>query len=55
MATKFYKCMNSLNPTYQQDNVTTFTTEYTLRSPKPVQQPKSKTVTHCINSFRYKG
>ncbi len=39
MATEFYKCMNSLNPTYLQDMVTTINTEYTLRNPKPVQQP----------------
>ncbi len=30
-------------------------TEYTLRNPKQVQQPKCKTVTHDINSFKYKG
>ncbi len=29
-------------------------TEYTLRNPKLEQQPKCKTVTHGINSFRYK-
>ncbi len=46
MATKFYKCMNSLNPTYLQDIVTTINTEYTLRNPKPVQQPKRKTVNY---------
>ncbi len=34
--------------------VTTINTEYTLRNPKPVQQPKYKIVTHGINSFRYK-
>ncbi len=33
--------------------VTTTNTEYTLRNNKPVQQPKCKTVTHGINSFRY--
>ncbi len=55
MATEFYKCMNSLNPTYLQDMVTTIKTEHTLRNPKPVQQSKSKTVTHGINYFRYKG
>ncbi len=54
MATEVYKCMNSLNPTYLQDMVTTINTEYTLRNPKPVQQPKSKTATHGINSFIYK-
>ncbi len=32
--------MNSLNPTYLQDMVTTINIEYTLRNPKPVQQPK---------------
>ncbi len=48
MATKFYKCINSLNPTYLQDMVTTINTEYTLRNPKPVQQDKCKTVTHGI-------
>ncbi len=40
MATEFDKCINSLNPTYLQDMVTTINTEYTLRNPKPVQQPK---------------
>ncbi len=55
MATEFYKCMNSLNPTYLQDMVTTINIEYILRNPKPVQQPKCKTVTHGINSFKYKG
>ncbi len=55
MATEFYKCMNSLNPTYLQDMVTTINTEYTLRNYKPVQEPKCKTVNHGINSFRYKG
>ncbi len=40
MATEFYKCMNSLNPTYLQDMVTIINTEYTIRNPKPVQQPK---------------
>ncbi len=55
MATECYKCMNSLNPTYRQDMVTTINIEYTLRNPKPVQQPKCKTVTHGINSFRYIG
>ncbi len=54
MVTEFYKCMNSLNPTYLQDMVTTINTEYTLRNPKLVQQPTCKTVTHGINSFRYK-
>ncbi len=52
MATEFYKCMNSLNPTYLKDVVTTINTEYTLRNPKPVQQLKCKTVSHGINSFR---
>ena len=47
--------MNSLNPKYLQDFVTTINTEYSLRTPKPVQQPKCKTVSHGINSFRYKG
>ncbi len=55
MATECYKFMNSLNPTYLQDMVTTINTEYILRNPKPVQQPKCKTVTHGINSCRYKG
>ncbi len=55
MATEFYKCMNSLNPTYLQDMVTTINIEYTLRNPKPVQQPKCKNITHGINSFRCKG
>ncbi len=55
MATEFYKCMNSLNLTCPQDMVSTINTEYTLRNPKPVQQFKYKTVTHSINSFRYKG
>ncbi len=27
MATEFYKCINSLNPTYLQDMVTTINTE----------------------------
>ncbi len=53
MATEFYKCENSLNPTYLQDMVTTINTEYTLRNTKPVPQLKCKTVTHGINSFRY--
>ncbi len=55
MATEFYKSMNSLNPTYLQDMVNNINTEYTLWNPKPVQQPKCKTVTHGINSFRYKS
>ncbi len=49
MTTEFYKC---INPTYLQDMVTTVNTEYTLRNPKPVQQPKCKNVTHGINSVR---
>ncbi len=49
MANEFYKCINSLNYTYLQDMVTTINTECTLRNPKPVQQPKCKTVTHDIN------
>ncbi len=40
MATELYKCMNSINPTYLQDMVTTINTEYTLRNPKPGQQSK---------------
>ncbi len=55
IATEFYKSMNSLNPTYLLDMVTTINTEYTLKNARPVQQPKCKTVTHGINSFRYKG
>ncbi len=55
MPAEFYKCMNRLNPTYLQDMVTTINTEYILRNRKPVQQPKCKTVTHSINSFKYKG
>ncbi len=55
MATEFYKCMYSLNPTYLQDMVTTINKEYILINPKPVQQPKCKTVTHDINYFRCKG
>ncbi len=40
MATEFYKCINSLNPTYLQDMVTTINTKYTLGNAKSVQQPK---------------
>ncbi len=47
--------MNSLNPTYLQDMVTTINTKYTLRNPKPGQHTKRKTVAHGMNSLRYKA
>ncbi len=31
IATEFYKCMDSLNPTYLKDMVTTLNTEHTLK------------------------
>ncbi len=53
MATEFYKCMNSLIPTYLQDMVTIINTEYTLRNPKPVQQLLMTSILSDIKVKKY--
>ena len=55
IAIEVYKICNGYSPKYLCDLIETKSTPYNIRSKHNLIQPKCKTVTYGLNSFRYKG
>ncbi len=55
IATEVYKALHELSPKYLQDMIEKSDCDYNLRASFPMTQPKCNTVSHGLNSFRYKG